>query len=158
MEFDDHALGVGRIVTNLQSLEFYLRMFFCAANGEQPRLPAPGDVDVEMTTLTNFASLTWLVDQYNQQLSEREQEYKVDRDVVSLRDTLAHGRLLGMRPEFPMTIYKFGRDAEGRVPVELCVEVSEEWLTQKMQLVHDQVFKIAACAAGRHYENVPQPT
>lgn len=155
MTFDDHTQGIGRIVTNPQSLGLYLRIFLCESRGEQPRLPAIGDANVQMTTLTNCASLNQLIAAYNAGLTVQEKNHAIGTEIVTLRDAIAHGRILGIRPDVPVTLYKFGQPIAGRVPVQMRVEISEDWLSQKMQLVHDQVLKIAACANSRGYRNIP---
>lgn len=72
-ELDAHALGVGKILGNLQSLEVALRVFLAAAEeaAGAPQPPAKaltsleaGDVTAE-TALTNFDSLGVLISKYD---------------------------------------------------------------------------------------------
>jgi C1A family cysteine protease len=67
-------------------------------------------VFAKKTYLTNYSSLGQLVDIYNRKLDVAEQRsYVVDRQVVTIRDAIAHGRLMAYSEEFPLTLYKFGK-------------------------------------------------
>jgi hypothetical protein len=85
--------------------------------------------DAPENALTRYNFFGALVDQYNRLLKDEEQEFKVDRKVVKIRDAIAHGRLLASEQQPPFRLWKFGHPKNGRVPVEFCQDLTEEWLT-----------------------------
>jgi hypothetical protein len=107
---------------NLTALESSLRFFLLKANGETFVAPKPGDADVPLTHMTNFASLGWLITEYNAKLNAEESEgFALDESSVHVRDALAHGRLTSPSREFPLTLWKFGRVKSGHVPIEYTI-------------------------------------
>jgi hypothetical protein len=54
---DEHLIGLGKLIGNLQSLEFCLRVFLTEAAGEKWDSPQPGDRSVFKNHVTNWDSL-----------------------------------------------------------------------------------------------------
>ena len=77
MNADDHALGLGRLMGNLQSLEATIRIFLSRAYPSKNYL-------IKQVTLGP------LVEKYNDQLANDE-PYSIDQQVVTIRNALAHG-------------------------------------------------------------------
>jgi hypothetical protein len=153
MNLNEHNKYVGEIVRHLQSLELVLRLFLCEEMGEKAQLPQPGETTVLETWLTNYQSLGELVCAYNLKLTDIESpRYAVDKTIVTVRDALAHGRLLAQTPSPPLTLFKFGRPKKRIVPVESVDVLTEEWLRAKTALTYDQVTKVAECAKARGHQ------
>jgi hypothetical protein len=155
MNGEDHATGLGKIVSNLQSLELLLRVFLCDANKEHFTIPNAETASVPKNYLTNYDPLGRLIDKYNARLSARERpQFEVDRSLVNVRDAIAHGRLCSPVEGFPLTLYKFGKPDEktGSVPVEAVISVSDEWLKTNVNLTRGQMEKVVSCANERGYK------
>jgi hypothetical protein len=153
MTFDEHYEGVGRIVGNLQSLELVLRLFLYEEKAEEGQLPQPGDTTVRETWLTNYKSLGEVVSAYNAKLTKDEMpRFVVDNTVVAVRDALAHGRVVSLKPSPPFTLFKFVKPRKGIVPIESADELALASLNTKINLTHAQIIKVTECAKGRGHE------
>lgn len=153
MTFDEHNLRVGRIVGNLQSLELVLRLFLSEDMAEEVRIPQPGDDTVPETRLTSYESLGDLVRAYNAKLMNVEEpKFAVDSTVVTLRDALAHGRVVSLRPSPPLTLYKLAKPKKGIVRIESVDVMTIAWLSAKITLSYGQITKVAECAKARGHK------
>jgi hypothetical protein len=158
MKDEEHYLGVGRLVSNLQSLEFLLRIFLCEANGEAFDLPKVSTASMPTNHLTNYNSLGQLIDKYNIALSPDEANaHSVDRGIVGVRDALAHGRLCSKDEGlFPLTLYKFGKpDKAGTVPIEHVTIITADWLKTGANLASSGMQKVHGCGKVRGYKSFP---
>ena len=158
MDLNQHALGIGRIVVNLQSLEVVLRLFLAEASGGKiNNMPQAGEKIVPLGYLTNRDSLGTLVDKYNSCLSGEEAgQFGVDREVVAVRDSLAHGRLMSPTSEPLVTLWKFGKPDGTDVPVERVETLTTQWLGEKTGLVLAQILNVANCGRRRGYASFPR--
>jgi hypothetical protein len=154
MEPAEHVIGLGKIIGNLHSLEFLLRIFLCEANGENFEFPIGPTETVPETHLTNYMSLGGLITIYNSTLALTEKTFSVDCKIVKVRDAIAHGRLTSLSTTFPLTLYKFGKPRAGVVITELVEVISEKWLDENRQLILDQMKKIPQCAKARGYKSL----
>jgi hypothetical protein len=153
MTCDEHSKQIGKIVVNLQSLEIVLRLFLSAKAGENAQLPLPGDTTVPETWLTNYKSLGNLVGVYNAELTSIESpRFAVDETVVTVRDALAHGRIMSPTPSPPFTLFKFGKPKKGIVAIKSIDELTAAWLSAKITLTRDQIIKVTECAHARGHE------
>jgi hypothetical protein len=136
MGLHEYASLMGRVVINLQSLEFALRGFLC--NSEAPPhnpLPSragldglgPGDV-VPVNAFTDFDSLGRLIERYN-----------------SL-DALTHGRISTTDPSKDLFLVKFDRPIRNTTRVNYAQKVTTEWLKAKIDDVHTELMKVAKVA------------
>lgn len=117
MKLEDHTSGIGRIIVNLQSLEFVARSFLTVANQQQIEIPDDETTELPQTYMTNRLSLNDIVDTYNAQLSVSEQAHRIDTSVVTVRDALAHGRLLADQARPPLKLYKFANVNKPNIPI-----------------------------------------
>jgi hypothetical protein len=153
VEAKDHTQWVGAIVTNLQALETVLRYFLLIRRGEKPQFPKPGDQDAAKTYLTCFLSLGTLIKTYNKALDDTEKQFKVDRTVVRIRDSFAHGRLL-TSTELPARLWKFGSSKKKRVKIEFCEELTVEWLKSTSTMIDRERQKVVDCFQARGYKGL----
>ena len=139
MDHNDHCLRIGYIHTNLAALETALRFFLLKVNNETFTSPKPGDTDMPLSHMTNFASLGWLIKQYNGKLDLSESaEFAADEQCVHIRDALAHGRLVAPMKEYPLTLWKFGQVKAGRVPIEYNDVLTIDWLDKSWKMIDQQ--------------------
>ncbi|MDP3774015.1 MAG: hypothetical protein Q8Q85_07070 [Gemmatimonadales bacterium] len=122
----DHALKLGKLVGNLQSLEAVLRVYLLKI-GEKPR-PAKqqshsywdlvvGDV-INADEFSNYDTLGTLVRKFNDDVRPRDTSLCVDPAVVDVRDLLAHGRVAGSADDTAtLMIVKFDKPSAGTVTV-----------------------------------------
>jgi hypothetical protein len=155
MTEDDHLTGLGKVVGNLHALEHALRIFLCEANGETLEYPASSGITVPETRLTDRQSPRPIIDEYNNNLKPAEQQYRVDPNVVEIRDALAHGRIISTAPMFPVTLYKFGiKDGAGRIFVERVDVLNESWFANSRDLLRKQIVSVVECSQGRSYGSI----
>ena len=137
-------LLLGQVVCNLQSLEFLLRVFLDQVDTERYGTYSPileSDVTVgghvKANYLTNYDSLTELVDRYNEVVKKRKRaDLTIGQEIVELRDAIAHGRVIGKTPEPPPRLYRFGKPKNGRVPVVCIIDFTEEWARENRGRTH----------------------
>src|SRR5690349_14520417 len=128
MNLPDQAMQVGKIVGNLLSLEFALRIYLYDQQLVKPHEPLPegdiltsarvGDV-VPHNALTSYHSLLQLIRLYNHNVTR---ESQIDESIATLRDTLAHGRVSAPLEAEHLRIIKFSDPRRG----PLAVTVTEE--------------------------------
>jgi hypothetical protein len=106
--------------------------------------------------LTSYEFLDELVDSFNQALTDKEKQFAVDREVVTIRNAFAHGRLLTdtSAQEPPYRLWKFGGAKNGRVPIEFCELLTLDWLTSKSSMIEKQKEKVVNCFKGRGYKGL----
>jgi hypothetical protein len=104
--------------------------------------------------LTSYVSLSALVNRFNNSLKPDEQRFKVDSQVVIIRDAMAHGRLITSEEKLPYQLWKFGQPKNGRVPVEFYKELTVEWLTETKRLIDAQRQKVVDCFKARGYQGL----
>jgi hypothetical protein len=150
MDQDDHVRGVGKIVSNLEALEFVIRIFLGNRHNQKLEYPTPTTKELPETYVTNYMSLDELVKEYNAGLSQVEQ---VDVEVVKIRDALAHGRIFSQTESFPITVYKFAKPIGGKAKVDYAETLTTDWLKQKNQMIRDQMDKVVACGKSRKYKS-----
>ena len=137
---------------NLTALESSLRFVLLKANKETFTAPKAEDAEVPLSHITNYASLGWLISEYNDKLSQAEAaEFSIGNESERVRDALAHGRLVAPTKEFPLALWKFGKVQSGRVPIEFNQILTMEWLDQTWKAINEQKEKVDACSKQRGY-------
>ncbi len=147
-EVRDIPLCVGRIMTNLQSLEFAIRLFLDSAVG-------PRDPDLRLRDLhegelvaeshfTNYGSLRDVAKQMNRRLEELGITERVDESLVDIRDALAHGRVIAFEENGPYRLLEFSRSrrGSGQVEVKVAVDVTRGWLNEQIRRTADELYKV----------------
>jgi hypothetical protein len=150
---EDHTQWVGAIVTNLQALETVLRFFLAKLKKEEVAFPKAGDRLVTLTQLTRYTPLSKLVKSYNNALEEKEKQFEVDKEVIHIRDAIAHGRLVTTK-ELPFRLWKFGARKNGDVEIDFCEELTLDWLKSKSALTNREKQKVIDCFNARGFEGL----
>jgi hypothetical protein len=154
---EQHAFHLGKLVGNLITIELLARMVIALqeVGGNlrkvMPPLPAikQGDM-VDLTPLSNKEDMSWALEKYNSIVKNSRPELKVEvKEIVFLRDALAHGRAFGLNipgAGLELRLLKFGRkpNRERKVPVSLRVDMTKEWFDNKNNLVTSSMDKIGA--------------
>lgn len=145
--FESHALNIGKLIGNLQSLEMGARMVIVkldqwASKQVQTQLPQvrAGDT-VELNAFTNGDDLSQTLNKYNKRIPP---DFRLDvLPIVRLRDALAHGRTFGFGSMKHLRLLKFSRKTKaGRVHVELAEDMSADWFDENIRMLNDALEKI----------------
>jgi hypothetical protein len=116
--------------------------------------PKPTDTLVPENYFTNYLSLEPIIDQYHDALNaDEKKKFMVDKDVVTVRDTLAHGRLYTAEKGFPAALWKLGRAKDGKVPA-MNVTLTKDWLVKTSNNIDAQRRKVFECFNARGYEGL----
>jgi hypothetical protein len=152
-----HYVSLGKLVGNLQSLEFLLRGFLATVYDAGPDgliNGMPKDMGalqigekVPVNHMTNYDSLGKLIDKYNGYVREKKSSLVVDKElVVDLRDALVHGRVSGVWPNGALKILKFSKQDGGQVCVEFSQTIDADWFKSRIRLVYEAAKRVyAAC-------------
>jgi len=131
MDADDHAMGLGRLMGNLQSLEATIRIFLARS-------------DPSINSIISGETFRPLVGKYNKQLTNDE-PYSIDWQVVTIRNALAHGLVVGPRNigveglSLPLTLFHNG----------VSYLMTVDWFQDQQALVRSQINHVLACAKKR---------
>jgi len=145
MDDDAHALGLGRLIANLQSLELMLRAYLALTSDDEEadgrRLIGKGVGDkVPEDPFTDYDSLRQVIRRYNAKVADP--ELSVSEDVVEIRDALAHGRISAWSPEFPLQLLTFAKPQDATVEITQLVTLTEEWFAEQRRHVFAQAQKV----------------
>lgn len=144
MPLDQHAIHLGGLIANLQSLEFLLRAFLQKLASARPLgIPYGTDVysypvgtELPESELTSYDSLGQLIDKYNAEMRKLGHP-KIDPTLVELRDALAHGRVSAGTIDENLRLVKFDRPINGRVRVSFNEALTTSWFTKQKKRVYD---------------------
>ena len=147
---EQHTLALGKLVTNLLALETMLRFFLSdidaragipQASLDDLLAASKGAVFVDCA-LTNHDSLSTVINKYNAKVTAN---LAINRDeIVSLRDAIAHGRLISRDPTPPLSLFKFSKPADGTVTVTVSETLTLEWLQECTSRIHRDLQNVIA--------------
>jgi len=145
---------MGKLVVHLQSLEFALRAFlYNKETGPKPTNPDfakkiydfnAGDY-VDENAFTNYDTLGELIGKYNKIVALTDSTLCVDKNIVDIRDALAHGRISSESPSFmePQKLVKYDKPQNGQVRVTHCITLKKEWFDENIKLVHENILHVS---------------
>ena len=146
MNGDEHYLRLGKLVASYQSLEFFLRLVLQSLPSARP-LGIPHGVNIcsfpvgkklPESELTSYDTLGKLIDTYNKEIHACGGS-QLDKALVEVRDTLAHGRVSAAREDGTLRLLKFGKPKEGRVMVVFNEEMSADWFARQTKRVFEAI-------------------
>jgi hypothetical protein len=148
---ENHAIHLGKLVGNIQSLESLLRFVLVTTENKRAqgskRPPSywnmsAGDVVAEDAS-TNFDTLGQLIGKFNAIVGAHDAALCIDLAVVGLRDLLAHGRIAAdAKDERRIAILKFSKPIDGKVNVEASALMSETWFDAQQALMRVQLGRV----------------
>lgn len=149
-EIERYTKDLGALVNNLHVLEYFLRAYLYEHEGDSfDALPAgldwynvqPGD-ELPLNALTSYETLGQLIDRYNSIVNGRAPAHMVDRSIVDVRDSIAHGRVSGPLHSPHMVLLKFDRP-QGKVSrVAVAQRLTPEWLEDQRVRVLREAEKV----------------
>ena len=153
MDLEEHAQLVGRLVGNLQSLEFALRAYLYEkkspphapfASGQSLHSFNVGDI-VPENAMTDYSTLGKLIERYNQGVEAR---FQVDSSIVSVRDALAHGRVSALDPAQDLVLLKFEKPSGGLTKVTYAQALTADWLKSQTTRIFGEIQKICKASGS----------
>ncbi len=150
-EQDKHALNLGKLVSNFQSLEFVLRAFLsnneiAAGNLSLKSINldtiSEGDL-VPENAFTNYYSLVQLIGEYNNNPKVVSVGLTIAPALVEIRDAIAHGRVSSLSPSSPSRLLKFEKPRNGQTKVAFSVLMTKEWFGEQIKRVYEAILKVS---------------
>lgn len=148
---NDYYARLGKLVSNLQSLEFILRAYLQQLPNSRPfGIPEGEDIyqypvgsELPLNEITNWDTLGQLIDKHNQWAVNQGEE-KIDKSIVVIRDALAHGRVSASSPDDSLRLLKFSRKFNSKVRVEFNEVLSLEYFNQQINCVSKAIMMVNA--------------
>jgi hypothetical protein len=145
--FEIHALKLGKLVGNLQTIEMAARMAIVkldeySASQVATQLPQVKEGGrVEWNAFTNSNDLRQTLEKYNKHAPT---ECKVDvTPIVNLRDALVHGRTFGFGDLKHLRLLKFNRKQDkGKVVVDMAQDMDDEWFDVNIEMLGKALNKL----------------
>jgi predicted GTPase len=136
---EEHAENLGKLVANMQSLEFALRAFLLNVEiiqrGPLPQLVKnlhdvnEGDI-VPLNALTNYDNLRQLITKYNNHPKILSANLTIDKTLVDIRDAIAHGRISSPNPSASLKLLKFDKPKINQVKVAFSALMTKGWFKE----------------------------
>lgn len=144
MDYEDHARGLGILVSYFHALEFTLRAVL--KNYEKARTKTKivysvlkkGDT-VPEDAMTNYDSLGNLIDKYNELAPK---ELRIAKGIVAIRDAIAHGRVFSDTQNLPMNLFKFDKPKNGAVAVTFAATLDQNWFRDTAVHLYGEIQKV----------------
>ena len=149
-ESDSHVSNLGKLVVNLQALEFALRAFL--VNEEIARGASfsqskdlyqmnEGEV-VPENAFTSYDHLGDLINKYNNNAKVVSAGLAIEHNLVRIRDAIAHGRVSSDTPSGCLRLLKFGKPKNKKVKVTFSVMMTKEWFGEQIKKVYSAVLTV----------------
>lgn len=143
---DRYWLALGKIVSCLHTLEILLRGALTTLEDNEALdfFNLKEGYEVGANSLTDFRSLPQLIDAYNHQIANGDAQLSINRDIVKLRNALAHGRVAAKERTSYNMLVKFGPEHDGIVTVEFAEIMTFKWMTRKREMLESAIKKVSA--------------
>ena len=136
-----HPENLGRLLTNMLSLEMLLRLYIFNKEGgtesHKFKLDSFDEGDeVPNNPLTDpNLTLRPLIEKYNSYCKTNSGELCIDPNLADIRNALVHGRVLSLDPTFSTAkLYNFEKEKEGQIRMTFAVSMTKEWFTKQIKL------------------------
>ncbi|MBN2590552.1 MAG: hypothetical protein JXA96_11880 [Sedimentisphaerales bacterium] len=154
MNNKDYFVRLGTLVSNLQSLEFFLRVYLQQMPDSKPfGIPKGKDIyqypvgsELPLNDITSYDTLNDLIRKHNKYAVKQGEEI-VDESIVDLRDALAHGRVSASSPNSSLRLLKFSRPNrtnKDKVLVKFNEVLSLDYLDQQIKRIHAAIMIVNA--------------
>ena len=149
-EAEKHALNLGKLAGNLQSLEFALRAFLVnteiASGSSFPQSTNLHDMDkgniVPENAFTNYDTLGQLINKYNSNSRISSVGFGIDETLVDIHDAIAHRRVSAATYSGTLKLLKFDKPKNGQVKVTFSASLTEKWFAEQIKRVYGAVLKV----------------
>lgn len=145
----NYAEELGKLISNLRSLEFLLRAFLYAYHNKtktESKLEIftynEGD-EIICNEMTNYDTLGNLIDEFNKICNKNN---KLDKDrITRLRDGLAHGRIVSPTKDGTMTLFKFSKPRKDTPQIVECtikMTLDSEFFSKNIKYIMHEIGKV----------------
>jgi len=151
MEEQQHPLNLGKLLVNFQSLEFILRAFLFKieeiSGSPLAQLMNFDELregnEVFENAFTNYDTLKELIEKYNNNPKILAAGLRIDKNLVDIRDAIAHGRVSSSTPSPPFRLLKFSRPANSLTKVTFSILLTKEWYNKQLPRVQNAAITVA---------------
>jgi hypothetical protein len=139
----EYESGLGRLLTNMLSLEFLLRLYLFKKETKTQDTTfnlnsLKQDDIVPKNYFTDTCTLRPLIDRYNTYCKENFGELCIDPNLADIRNALTHGRVLSSDPTFSKTqLFNFVSEKEGQIRVSFAALMTKDWFAKQIRLFFD---------------------
>lgn len=152
MTFDEHVNFLGKLIANLNSLEFRLRAFLQELHTARPLgLPNGTDIytlplgtELPESEITSYDSLGELIEKFNG-IARQKGFLEIDKRIVEIRDAFAHGRVSSPTISDHLRLIKFSKPQNGKIKITFNEELNEKWFKKNIKLVYDAIILVDKC-------------
>jgi len=149
-ESERYYRNTGKLVANMQSLEFVLRAFL---HGDEmvrgTTSPTPteynkmkqGDI-VLKNAFTNYDTLRDLIRKYNSDSRILSAQFTVDEALADIRDAIAHGRVSSSDPSGPSRLLKFNKPNKDKVELVFSELLTKDWFQTQLSRFHHAIMQV----------------
>ncbi len=138
-ELDKHALAFGKLMGNILSLEFLLRVFLLkTAGNSDDSFPEWGKFhelkegdSITLNAFTTDKYFSKVVEKYNKDSRIEKRRLAINDSLVGLRNALAHGMISRLNPSPPLRLLHFDRK-QGIVFVKMNVLLTIQWFNEQI--------------------------
>jgi hypothetical protein len=151
MTSDEHDSHLGKLLGNLQSLEFILRAYLQKYSIPTPIATTPIGTsfytlpigtELPENEITNYDSLGVLIDKFNN-MAKSKGIAQLDKKIVDIRDLLAHGRISSLTVDMQILhLIKFSRPNNGTVKIIFNEVMTKEWFKENIRLVYNSIIHV----------------
>lgn len=141
-----HLENLGRLVTNIQTLEVTIRACLFEdelAKGISKQLSNVKFVKGELlpeSAYTNWDTLSELIRKYNELPISK--GLTIDENIVDIRDAMAHGRVFSFAPEGIPMLVRFNKPKNNQVEVEFGASMTEQWFGEQIARLFKEFRKV----------------
>jgi hypothetical protein len=148
----DHATNLGKLWTQLHSLETAIRILLCQVNGVpdlQRRLHAiliaPVGTRVPDDPFTGQHEFKKLINLFNE-LAQAHGVEAIEGDIGELRSALAHGRVCAVTENDAIHLVNFKRTKGGAPVISYSAVLTYQWVTHQHQKIQAAIARVHAVA------------
>ena len=147
---DQIQLLLGKLMENFLELELVVRLFLhvCDQKNTGKSYSAvnhlklnEGDT-VDLSFMTNEQTLSELIQKYNKIVSRLSHDLLLHEKLITLRNAIAHGRLLSQTNSSPPRLVNFGHTKKEKVKVLYVADLTEQWLKEQLGFTHSAFLKV----------------
>jgi hypothetical protein len=136
-----YDVSLGRLLTNMLSLELLLRLFLFNKEKENDDHTfnidslKEGDIVPKNYLTDPNSTLHPLTEKYNSYCKTNSRELCIDPSLADIRNALVHGRVLALDPSFSNTrLFNFVSQKDGQIKVSFSISMNEEWFKKQIRL------------------------
>lgn len=149
MQPSEHASYLGQLVANFQCLETWLRLALLKlettqhAHAETEFERIAVGASLAENELTDYASLGELIQRFNTRMTAKGAK-AVNVALVSVRDAIAHGRVIGTASGFPLRLLKFSKPKAGHATLVFNEVMDRNWFNLQILRTHRAIERVRA--------------